>query len=77
MAWNQNQYDTIDYEAERTLVDGPLLLSGQVRQIEKPELLATFPPKPQVDKLVRHFFDRKNFAFPSFRRSSQPAHYAS
>jgi hypothetical protein len=67
MAWSQSQDETIDYEAERTLVDGPLLLSGQIRQIELPELLATLPSKTQVDKLIYHFFDRKTFAFPAFR----------
>jgi hypothetical protein len=33
------------------------------------ELLANLPPKPEVDKLVRQFFDQKNFPIPVARKS--------
>ena len=69
--WNQTEdtYDPTDYELQRGLVDGPLILSGKVRQIEFSELLATLPPKPQVDRLIRQFFDCKTFGLPTHRKT--------
>ena len=42
-------------------VDGAGLLFGQVKKIEIIEILATFPPKAEVDKLICQFFARENF----------------
>ncbi|KAK9245854.1 hypothetical protein V1506DRAFT_506084 [Lipomyces tetrasporus] len=62
--WSQTQDDQTDYNVHPTLsntVDGSSLLFGHVKQIEMIEILATLPPKPEVDKLICQFFDRKTF----------------
>ena len=53
-------------------VDGSSFLSGQVKPVEMSEILATLPPKPEVDKLIDQYFDRKNFAIPIARKSPRP-----
>jgi hypothetical protein len=82
--WSQTQDDQTDYDVHPTLsntVDGSSLLFGQVKQIELLEILATLPPKPEVDKLISQFFDRKTFPITVARklrqtvsRTSQQAH---
>ncbi|RFU24949.1 hypothetical protein B7463_g11387, partial [Scytalidium lignicola] len=62
--WSQTQDDETDYNVYPTLsntVDGSSLLFGTVKQIEMLEILATLPPKPEVDKLICQFFDRETF----------------
>ncbi|KAK3898574.1 hypothetical protein C8A05DRAFT_37845, partial [Staphylotrichum tortipilum] len=54
-----NQAD-ID-EVPSHLVDGSSLLFNQVTPIERIEILSTLPPKPEIDRLVAHFFDRQAF----------------
>ena len=53
------------------MVDGSSLLFGQVKQIELLEILATLPPKPEVDKLICQFFDRKTFPIIVARKLRQ------
>lgn len=50
------------------MADGSSLLFGQVQRTEKVELLAALPPKHQVDKLIRFFFDRDNFPLTIVRK---------
>ncbi|KAI9730023.1 MAG: hypothetical protein M1818_008292 [Claussenomyces sp. TS43310] len=62
--WSQTQDDQTDYNEHPTLsntVDGSSLLSGQIKRIEIIEILATLPPKLEVDKLISQFFDHKTF----------------
>ena len=62
--WDHTSEDEAGYIVHPTLsntVDGSSLLFGHVKQIEKLEILATLPPKPEVDKLISLFFDRKTF----------------
>jgi len=47
------------------------LLFGHVEQIEIIEILATLPPKPEVDKLIGQFFDRKTFPITVARKLRQ------
>ncbi|RAK95437.1 fungal specific transcription factor domain-containing protein [Aspergillus ibericus CBS 121593] len=42
-------------------VDGSSLLFGQVKPLERIEIISTLPPKHQADKLISQFFDRDNF----------------
>jgi hypothetical protein len=53
------------------MVDGSSLLFGQVKQIEMTEILATLPPKSEVDKLVCQFFDRETFPITVARKLRQ------
>ncbi|KKK24816.1 hypothetical protein AOCH_000267, partial [Aspergillus ochraceoroseus] len=60
--WGQTQDSPIDYDSPPSfsnIVDGSSFLFGHVKPMERIEILATFPPKPEVDKLIRQFFDRK------------------
>ncbi|TAQ84990.1 hypothetical protein B7494_g6700 [Chlorociboria aeruginascens] len=62
--WNQTQDEQTDYYVQPTLsntVDGSSLLFGQVQQIEVTEILATLPPKFEVDNLICQFFNREAF----------------
>ncbi|KAK9326963.1 hypothetical protein V1520DRAFT_91448 [Lipomyces starkeyi] len=60
--WSQTQHDQANVPATLSnTVDGSSLLFGQVKQTEMIEILATLPPKPEADKLIRQFFDHKNF----------------
>jgi hypothetical protein len=52
-------------------VDGPGLLFGQAKQIELTEILATLPPKTEVDKLISQFFDYKTFPIMVARKLRQ------
>ena len=72
--WTQTQDTQNDSNVDSTLsntVDGSSLLFGHVKQIEKLEILATLPPKPEVDKLIFHFFDRENFPITVARKLGQ------
>jgi hypothetical protein len=69
--WSQNQDDQSDYGSNPILsnaVDGSSLLFGQVRQINLTEILATLPPKTEVDKLIYQFFDHKTFPITVARK---------
>ncbi|CRG91828.1 putative transcriptional regulatory protein C1F7,11c [Talaromyces islandicus] len=62
--WNQSQDESGYHDVQPNLshtVDGSSLLFGHVKPIEKIEILATLPPKPEVDRLISWFFDRDNF----------------
>ena len=62
--WNQTQNDQPNFDESSGLsnnVDGSGLLFGQVKQIERFEILASFPSKPEIDKLLRQFFDQASF----------------
>lgn len=39
--------------------------------MEITDILATLPPKPEVDKLICQFFDREAFPFSVVRKLSQ------
>lgn len=62
--WSQRQDGDSDHSLPSTIshtVDGSSLLFNQVKPIEHMEVLSTLPPKLEVDKLVRRFFDRNTF----------------
>ncbi|KAE8352768.1 hypothetical protein BDV28DRAFT_148725 [Aspergillus coremiiformis] len=63
--WSQTQDGQPDYSnIQPTLpntVDGSSLLFGHVNSIDKLEILATLPPKPEIDRLIIRFFDRESF----------------
>ncbi|GKZ43548.1 hypothetical protein AbraIFM66951_004914 [Aspergillus brasiliensis] len=61
--WAEN-YDAAADEVGSTpshIADGSSLLFGQVKPLERIEILSTLPPKHQVDRLVAQFFDTENF----------------
>jgi hypothetical protein len=69
--WSQTQYDQTDYNVPPNLsntADGSSLLFGQVKQIDILEILATLPPKPEIDKLLSQFFDQKKFPITVARK---------
>ncbi|KAJ9142435.1 hypothetical protein NKR23_g7269 [Pleurostoma richardsiae] len=43
------------------MVDGSSLLFSQVKPIERIEILSSLPPKPEVGRMISHFFDRQAF----------------
>ncbi|KAB5546898.1 fungal-specific transcription factor domain-containing protein [Coniochaeta sp. 2T2.1] len=55
------QHDFSFRSAYTHTVDGSGFLSGQVKPIERIEILSTLPPKPEVDRLIAFFFDSKAF----------------
>ncbi|OKL63177.1 hypothetical protein UA08_01376 [Talaromyces atroroseus] len=60
--WSQTQDDHTDHgPLSYTEADGASLLFGQVKQIERAEILATLPCKPEVDELISQFFDAVTF----------------
>ncbi|OJK01927.1 hypothetical protein ASPACDRAFT_1897078 [Aspergillus aculeatus ATCC 16872] len=62
--WAQAQDDRVDHQIPPTqsqLADGSSLLFGQVKPIDRIEILATLPPKRELDTLVAIFFDRPTF----------------
>ncbi|PYI36253.1 hypothetical protein BP00DRAFT_386715 [Aspergillus indologenus CBS 114.80] len=62
--WNQAQDDRLEHRIpppQSQLADGSSLLFGQVKPIDRIEILATLPPKPEINHLVAIFFDRPNF----------------
>ncbi|KAK9244248.1 hypothetical protein V1506DRAFT_541930 [Lipomyces tetrasporus] len=60
--WCQTQDDQTDHgPLSYTEADGSSLLFGQVKQIERAEILATLPHKPEVDKLISQFFNSTTF----------------
>jgi hypothetical protein len=68
--WSQTQENQVDYNMSpnpSNTVDGASLLFGQVKQIDKTEILATLPPKVEVDRLLCQFFDRKSFPITTAR----------
>lgn len=70
--WDQTQDDQKGHNVDPDLlnmVDGAGLLFGHVKQIEMFEILATLPPKSEVDKLICTFFDRENFPITVVRKS--------
>ena len=54
------------------MVDGSSFLSTQLKKIDVSELLAALPSKPEVDKLVSQFFDRRHLAMPIARKCLPP-----
>ncbi|KAL3482101.1 hypothetical protein BJX99DRAFT_82171 [Aspergillus californicus] len=59
--WNLTQDDTHDVQHPLpNTVDGTSLLFG-ARGVEMDEILSSIPPKHEVDKLIRWFFDRNTF----------------
>ena len=71
MAWGQTQDDSAEYVVLQTIsnaADGSSFLSGPAKKVEKSEILASLPPKPEVDKLIHQFFDRENFGIPVARK---------
>ncbi|EED14303.1 conserved hypothetical protein [Talaromyces stipitatus ATCC 10500] len=60
--WSQSQDDQTNHgPLSYTEADGSSLLFGQVKQIERAEVLATLPSKLEVDELIRQFFDYTTF----------------
>ncbi|KAL3455536.1 hypothetical protein BJX64DRAFT_294958 [Aspergillus heterothallicus] len=60
--WNEVQDEGEDYRYELSnVVDGTSLLFSQVQRVDEAEVIASLPPKPEIDKLLRWFFDRENF----------------
>ncbi|RAK75930.1 Zn(II)2Cys6 transcription factor [Aspergillus fijiensis CBS 313.89] len=62
--WAQAQDDRVGHQTPPTqsqLADGSSLLFGQVKPIDRIEILATLPPKRELDNLVAVFFDRPTF----------------
>ncbi|PYH81152.1 hypothetical protein BO82DRAFT_95907 [Aspergillus uvarum CBS 121591] len=62
--WNQAQDDRREHRIpppQSQLADGSSLLFGQVKPIDRIEILATLPPKREMDNLVAIFFDRPSF----------------
>jgi hypothetical protein len=53
------------------MVDGSSLLFAQAKQIEMQEILATLPPKPEVDNLISQFFNRETFPITVARKLRQ------
>jgi hypothetical protein len=45
---------------------GPLLLLGTHRRIDKSDLIESLPPRPVVDRLVSRFFNAKEFSMSEF-----------
>ncbi|PYI07762.1 hypothetical protein BO78DRAFT_312307 [Aspergillus sclerotiicarbonarius CBS 121057] len=61
--WTEAHEDPTD-DVRPTLshtVDGSSLLFGQVKPLERIEIISTLPPKHQADNLISQFFDRENF----------------
>ncbi|GFN19622.1 Zn(II)2Cys6 transcription factor [Aspergillus tubingensis] len=62
--WTESQ-DEPAYEVVRSapshIADGSSLLFGQVKPLERIEIISTLPPKHQVDKLIALFFDTEKF----------------
>ncbi|SPQ17721.1 2b269531-e530-4eb7-ab25-91184f394da8 [Thermothielavioides terrestris] len=79
-AWSQEDDGLSDHSATAPAlshpVDGSSLLFNQVKPLERIEILATLPPKAEVDRLISYFFDRQAFPIrvppilhePTFRR---------
>ncbi|RAL16191.1 Zn(II)2Cys6 transcription factor [Aspergillus homomorphus CBS 101889] len=62
--WNLTQDDPLDHSVRPTQsqqADGTSLLFSQVKPIERMEILATLPPRRDIDELVAGFFNRQNF----------------
>lgn len=72
--WAQAQDDQVGHQTPPTqsqLADGSSLLFGQVKPIDRIEILATLPPKRELDNLVAVFFDRPTFPI-AVPRTCQP-----
>lgn len=75
MAWSQEENDSHRQPSVPPLsniADGSSLLFHQIKPVEKMEILASLPPKPEVDRLIAYFFDDPSYpirvprAFPRF-----------
>jgi hypothetical protein len=52
------------------MFDGTGFLSGQFKQVQLSDILASLPPKDEADKMVHEFFDHDNFPIPTAREPS-------
>ena len=48
--------------------DGSSLLFGRVKEVDMTEILATLPPKHEINTLLRQFFDLETFPITVARK---------
>lgn len=71
----EEQYDlALSTHLADTTADGPSFLCGIVSPIGMPELLASLPEKPVVERLIERFFDEEDFLVPSLRKNPHLSH---
>jgi hypothetical protein len=70
--WNQSQDEATEKDVAQTLshtVDGSAFLSGQTDPVKMTDLIAALPPRTEVDRLIKQYFDHRNFAIATARKS--------
>lgn len=55
------------------IADGSSLLFQQIKPVEKMEILASLPPKPEVDRLIAYFFDDPSYPIRVPRTFTEPS----
>ncbi|KAL4973034.1 hypothetical protein BDW66DRAFT_154184 [Aspergillus desertorum] len=61
VAWGEPTIEAVESHTLSNSVDGTSLLFGHVQRVDISEILSSLPPRVEMDKLLRWFFNEKDF----------------